>query len=98
MQPQGHLQVGLNLVDMAMDPQSALDAPRFNWLQGRRVVLEQSVPDEVRADLLKRGHDLVPRAENGRYQFGGGQVIIRDPESGTLIGGSDPRKDGAAVC
>ncbi len=97
MQPQGHLQVGLNLVDIAMDPQSALDAPRFNWLQGRRVVLEPSVPEDVRAGLVKRGHDLVPRAESGRYQFGGGQVIIRDPEGGTLIGGSDPRKDGVAV-
>ena len=97
MQPQGHLQVGMNLVDMAMDPQSALDAPRFNWLEGRQVVLEQHVADDVRADLQRRGHELVPRAEIGRYQFGGGQIIVRDPDSGVLIGGSEPRNDGAAV-
>ena len=97
MQPQGHLQVGINLVDMAMDPQSALDAPRFNWLEERKVALESPIPDNVRADLLQRGHVLIARAEIGRHQFGGGQIIVRDPESGILIGGSEPRNDGAAA-
>ncbi len=95
MQPQGHLQVGLNLVRHEMDPQTALDAPRFNWLEGRRVALEAAAGDDVRADLQRRGHDLLPLDISVHY--GGGQVIVRDPQSGVLIGGSEPRNDGAAV-
>lgn len=94
MQPQGHLQVGLNLVEFAMDPQSALDAPRFNWLQGMKFGLETAVSPQVRADLGKRGHQFHPLEQP---HFGGGQVIVRDPETGVLIGGSEPRNDGAAV-
>jgi len=95
MQPQGHLQVGLNLVDFDMDPQSALDAPRFNWLQGMEFGLETAVPPPIRAELIKRGHQLQPTDQP--LHFGGGQVIVRDPETGVLIGGSEPRNDGAAV-
>lgn len=95
MQPQGHLQVGVNLVDFGMDPQAALNAPRFNWLHGRTVSLESSIGDRVRQDLARRGHDVLPRSMPG--YFGGGQLIIRDPDTGVLIGGSEPRNDGAAV-
>ena len=95
MQPQGHLQVGLNLIRQEMDPQTALDAPRFNWLEGRRVALESSVDDSVRQELQRRGHDVLPKSVSVHY--GGGQVIVRDPETGVLIGGSEPRNDGAAA-
>lgn len=97
MQPQGHLQVGVNLVDFGMDPQTALDAPRFNWLDGRRVTLEAAISDEIRADLSGRGHELIPRQQASDYHYGGGQIIVRDPDTGVLIGGSEPRSDGAAV-
>lgn len=92
MQPQGHLQVGVNLIDYGMDPQSALDAPRFQWLRRREVALEPEFGAEIRAALSGRGHRLV---ESNHY--GGGQIIIRDLESGALIGASEPRKDGMAV-
>ena len=95
MQPQGHLQVGVNLVEFGMDPQTALDAPRFNWLQGREVALEPAIGDGVRDELARRGHALLPRG--AAVSYGGGQAIIRDPDSGVLIGGSEPRNDGAAV-
>jgi gamma-glutamyltranspeptidase/glutathione hydrolase len=95
MQPQGHLQVGLNLVDFGMDPQTALDAPRFNWLQGMEFGLETAVPQSIRTDLEKRGHQFYPPDQP--LHFGGGQIIVRDPETGVLIGGSEPRNDGAAV-
>lgn len=95
MQPQGHLQVGANLVEFGMDPQAALDAPRFNWLRGKEVVLENGIGDDIRSELARRGHALAPKGE-AQY-FGGGQVILRDPETGVLIGGSEPRNDGAAV-
>ncbi len=95
MQPQGHLQVGVNLVDFGMDPQSALDAPRFNWLKGRQVALEAGIGERVRDELLRRGHQVMPPDYPGYY--GGGQVIVRDPATGVLVGGSEPRNDGAAV-
>ncbi len=95
MQPQGHLQVGVNLVDFGMNPQAALDAPRFNWLQGREVALEPGFGAAVRDELARRGHALLPAG--AAVHYGGGQVILRDPDSGVLIGGSEPRNDGAVV-
>jgi gamma-glutamyltranspeptidase/glutathione hydrolase len=95
MQPQGHLQVGANLVEFGMEPQAALDAPRFNWLRGREVALEPAISDDVRNELARRGHTLLPR--DAAVHYGGGQVIIRDPRTGVLIGGAEPRNDGAAV-
>jgi gamma-glutamyltranspeptidase/glutathione hydrolase len=92
MQPQGHLQVGINLVDFQMDPQAALDAPRFNWLQDRQVALETGFPADLLARLWNWGHE---RGQTNN--FGGGQIILRDPDSGVLIAGSEPRKDGQAV-
>lgn len=92
MQPQGHLQVGVNLVDYRMTPQAALDAPRFNWLKGKTVALESAFAADTRSELAGRGHEAGSTAN-----YGGGQVIVRDPESGVLIGGSEPRNDGAAV-
>jgi gamma-glutamyltranspeptidase/glutathione hydrolase len=99
MQPQGHLQVVANLVDSGLNPQTALDAPRFRWLDDRRVALETSrLPDATVAALRERGHEVV--AEDDFFErgghWGGGQFVYRDAE-GTLVGGSDPRRDGLAV-
>jgi gamma-glutamyltranspeptidase/glutathione hydrolase len=97
MQPQGHLQVGLNLVEFGMDPQTALDAPRFRWLADRLVALEPGIPDSVAQELSKRGHEIVRGEEAVDVGFGGGQIIVRDVANQVLIGGSDPRKDGGAI-
>ncbi len=79
-----------------LSPQAALDAPRFRWLRGKEVALEAAVPEAIGRELARRGHVLVdPLAR--RISFGGGQVIVRDPDSGVLIAGSDPRKDGCAM-
>lgn len=99
MQPQGHLQVVANLVDSGLNPQAALDVPRFRWLEGDRVAIESSrLPDRVADGLRERGHDVIEEnaffAEGGHW--GGGQIVYRD-EDGTLIGGSDPRRDGQAI-
>ncbi len=100
MQPQGHLQVACNLIDIGLNPQAALDAPRFRWLDDRRVAVETSrLPDAVSTNLRGRGHHVVDEDEFFRPaagHWGGGQIIYRDDE-GTLIGGSDPRRDGAAI-
>ena len=99
MQPQGHLQVAASMVDSGLNPQAALDAPRFRWLEGNRVAVEtERLPATTVADLRKRGHEVVPEPDylaTGGH-FGGGQVIYRQPD-GTLIGGSDPRRDGQAI-
>jgi gamma-glutamyltranspeptidase/glutathione hydrolase len=95
MQPQGHLQVAINLIDLGMDPQRALDAPRFRVIEGRRVTLEPGIPKDVAEELRRRGHDIASPDLPGTY--GGGQIIQIDPETGALAGGSDPRKDGCAI-
>jgi gamma-glutamyltranspeptidase/glutathione hydrolase len=98
MQPQGHLQVLSNLVDYGMDPQAALDAPRFRVDQrgGLRVAIETGVPLKTRKALAAMGHDVRPETVF-TPGFGSGDIIARDAESGVLWGASDPRKDGCAV-
>jgi len=95
MQPQGHLQVGVNLVDFGMDPQTALDAPRFRWVRDRTFAAEFAGNNALTADLTRRGHDILAGARPG--SFGGGQVLVRNPASGVYIAGSEPRNDGSAV-
>lgn len=97
MQPQGHLQVLTNLMIFGMDPQRALDAPRFQIMPSGHVALEPWFDDATRGELRRRGHWLVARhATPGPGTFGGGQLIVVT-ESGVRLGGSDPRKDGQAV-
>ncbi len=93
MQPQGHLQVVVNLADYGMNPQSALDAPRWQFISGNRVLLEQSVPRHVALALVERGHDIQVSAEG--EQFGKGQIILR--REGVLVAASEPRADGLAL-
>jgi len=109
MQPQAHLQVLSNLVDYKHNPQQALDMPRFclNIRDGSdgvgaeeaggEVLLERGFSFEEMTALARKGHHVTPISGLERFVFGGGQIIQRDPESGILIGGSDPRKDGCAI-
>lgn len=99
MQPQGHLQVFLSLAE-GRDPQSALDLPRFcieDGTSGGKVALEEGIPEVTIADLTGRGHGVRQVTGWERALFGRGQVILRDPETGVLTGGSDPRADGCAM-
>ena len=100
MQPQGHLQVASALIDDQADPQSALDRPRFIIKGGEAsggIGLEEGIPQDVIAQLGKMGHTVEEISDFGRAIFGRGQVILRDPESRVLWGGSDPRADGCAM-
>jgi gamma-glutamyltranspeptidase/glutathione hydrolase len=100
MQPQGHVQVLVNLVDDRLDPQAALDRPRFCIEEARvdgKVALEESVPVETARRLADLGHEVEVLSGYARAAFGRGQVILRDNESGALCAGSDPRADGQAV-
>ena len=93
MQPQGHLQVVLNMADYGMNPQAALDAPRWRFLSGKTVLLEQTVPPLIARALIEQGHDIQVSTE-GR-QFGRGQIILR--REGIFIAASEPRADGLAI-
>jgi gamma-glutamyltranspeptidase/glutathione hydrolase len=100
MQPQGHVQVLSALVDDGLDPQAALDLPRFCIdveEAGGEVAIEDGIPQETVAGLQILGHPTYPVAGYERALFGRGQVILRDAESGSLCAGSDPRADGCAM-
>jgi gamma-glutamyltranspeptidase / glutathione hydrolase len=100
MQPQGHVQVLSALIDDGLDPQSALDMPRFCIdveESGGRVAMEDGMPKETMDALRNMGHPLYEVTGYDRSVFGRGQVILRDPGSGVLIAGSDPRADGCAM-
>ena len=91
MQPQGHMQVLINTLEQGMNPQQALDAPRWQWTGGLNVDLEHGFPATLAHELEGRGHKI--RFEPESASFGRGQIIWRD-QRGTLVGGSDPRADG----
>ncbi|GAB4154925.1 MAG: gamma-glutamyltransferase [Planctomycetaceae bacterium] len=105
MQPQGHVQVLVNIIDFGMNVQKAGDAARVRHFgsqqptgtpmdpNGGKLAVESGVPISVIRELQKRGHHVV-RATGS---FGGYQAILLDHKHGTLHGGTEPRKDGAAV-
>ena len=100
MQPQGHVQVVVGLVDDAIDPQAALDRPRFCITDGRadgRVALEEGIPPRVISKLKRMGHPVEQISGHPRAIFGRGQIILRDHENSVLCGGSDPRADGCVM-
>jgi gamma-glutamyltranspeptidase/glutathione hydrolase len=98
VQPQGHTQVAINLIDFRMNVQEAIEAPRYRIMGGRLVALERAIPHEVRHALEAMGHELLPYgALPPGTPYGGGQAILIDHERGVLQGGSDHRKDGCAI-
>jgi gamma-glutamyltranspeptidase/glutathione hydrolase len=100
MQPQGHTQVVIALADDGLDPQAALDRPRFCITSGApagQVALEEGIPVPVMSQLAMMGHTVMPVSGQARATFGRGQIILRDPQSGVLSAGSDPRADGCTM-
>lgn len=105
MQPQGHVQVVVNLVDFGMNLQEAGDAIRFHHTgsseptgtimkDGGELFLEEGLPEPVLEELMRRGH-RIGREPVGAY--GGYQAVARDPATGFLLGATEKRKDGAAA-
>ena len=103
MQPQGHVQILCNLIDFGMNVQEAGDAARFShsgssepigtlMLDGGHLALESGIPQEVRDELERRGHHLIPKDF-----FGGYQAILSDTTNKVYHGASEMRKDGQAV-
>ena len=106
MQPQGHAQVLVNLLDLGADLQQAGDAPRFYHTgspeptgtpmqEGGGVLhLEPDVPAAIADALRARGHRIEPIATGA---YGGYQAIWRDPQTGVYAGATERRKDGCAL-
>ena len=94
MQPQGHVQVVTNTVDFLMNPQEALDAPRWQWVGGKKIQVERAFPYAVTEELVRRGHDISVMAES--TTFGRGQIIWRNGD-GVLCGATEPRADGTVA-
>lgn len=98
IQAQAHLQVVSQIVDRGLDPQAALDAPRFFFLAGTRVALEEPLFSAAGPGLRAMGHDAVGPADLPfPLSFGAGQMVLRDARGGGWLGGSDRRKDGRAA-
>lgn len=93
MQPQGHVQLLVRMVDYGLNPQAACDAPRWYVAEDFRIALEPILQQEVAAELIRRGHRLIP--DPPPRLFGGAQVIACLPDG--YCGASDHRKDGQAV-
>jgi gamma-glutamyltranspeptidase/glutathione hydrolase len=100
MQPQGQLQVLMGLIEDGLDPQAALDRPRFCLIDGDpagQIGLEEGMPRSILSQLAEIGHQVNTVTGYDRSLFGRGQVILRDSATGILAGGSDPRGDGLAM-
>jgi gamma-glutamyltranspeptidase/glutathione hydrolase len=97
IQPQGHVQVLVNLIDLGMGLQQAIEAPRYRFMKGREVLLEDEISPTVINQLIAMGHVRAAPPGVLRASMGGGQAIMIDPVNKTLMGASDPRKDGLAI-
>ncbi len=104
MQPQGHVQIVVNIVDFGLNVQEAGDAARFHHAGSEEwsrtdsngvgtLELETGVAPGVRDELARRGHKI----DAGDGGYGGYQAIMRDPATGVYWGASEMRKDGAAM-
>jgi gamma-glutamyltranspeptidase / glutathione hydrolase len=94
VQPQVQVQIIANLIDFGMTIQEAISAPRFNHIEAAKVGLEPDILTTVKEELTRRGHRV---AGGNPESFGGAHAIMIHPESGTFMGGSDPRKGGCAL-
>ena len=99
MQPQGHLQLTVNMVAGGLDPQAAIDMPRFCIADGTQsgvVQMETGIESEVLEKLQAKGHRMKANiAGHDRCVFGRAQIIQK--RSGVLWAGSDGRADGCAM-
>lgn len=95
MQPQGHVQVVMNMLDFHLNPQMALDAPRFQWMKDKKIIAEPSFDNAIANQLAAKGHDI--SIDLNGVSFGRGQIIQR-LDNGVLVGGTESRTDSNIAC
>ncbi len=95
MQPQGHVQVAMNLIDFNLNPQQALDAPRWQWIKDKTFQVEDNFPNAIAKELVQKGHVIEVAVDNS--SFGRGQIIIKE-KNGVLVGGTEGRTDSNISC
>lgn len=93
MQPQGHMQVIMNSIDYKLNPQAALDAPRWQWMEKKKVVVEPNFDLSIVEGLMRLGHEISIEPNVG--SFGRGQIIWRNPKNGVYVAGTESRTDGS---
>ena len=98
MQPQGHVQTLVRMLDHGQNPQTACDAPRWRFNQGLSVHAEAAWPADTLQGLAERGHRMTVLSDP-YGEFGAGQFIWRlgDPQTQGYVAASDPRRDGQAA-
>ncbi|MFN8525766.1 MAG: gamma-glutamyltransferase family protein [Chloroflexota bacterium] len=93
MQAQGHLQMMVNTLDHGMNPQASIDAPRWQWTEGRAVTVESEVDPAIVRGLQERGHEV---CVEDNLAYGRAQIIWKLPAGG-YVAGSEKRTDGLAA-
>ena len=86
----------MNIIDHGMNIQAAIEAPRLKSSRGFQVDAETRIDPLVQAELERRGH-CISRHGDWSPMEGGGQGIMVDADTGSLMGGADPRRDGYAL-
>ena len=94
MQPQGHVLVTVNTIDYHMNPQDCLDAPRIQWIGGKKIQLEAGVPAHIAQELQAMGHEV--EVISNPIDMGRGEIIWR-MDNGLLMGATEPRCDGTVA-
>jgi len=90
MQPQGHMQVVSNMIDLNLNPQAALDAPRWQWIKEKKIIVEKDFPTDIAEKLERMGHEISVSLSSG--PFGRGQIIQKCDN--IYICGTEKRTDG----
>lgn len=91
MQPQGHIQVLTNMIDFGLNPQEALDAPRWQWIKGKEIEVEPEMPKHIIDSLIEKGHEI--KVIHDTVDMGRGQIIFKT-EQESYICGTESRCDG----
>ncbi|MGN0328363.1 MAG: gamma-glutamyltransferase family protein [Lachnospira sp.] len=94
MQPQGHVQVVTNMIDFHLNPQQALDTPRWRWMKEKDIEVEENFPKDIYEDLKKKGHNI--SVSKNVNSFGRGEIIVKC-DNGVYAGATEPRADGAVL-